>query len=513
MRFIERVIEHGQVRPEGYAMKSSVGKRLRYAELVQQSGSLACYLAQEVAGTPDIHRPVVVYGHKNPLMLVAMLAAMRSGRPYVPLDCYSVPAARVATILETLGTVTVIATEPLPEHLVSKAESLVCGDTLARAVCGAHTPNPKLAIQGEDICYILFTSGSTGVPKGVEVTAACVDNFMDWNLTLGGIEKTGLTYLDQAPFSFDLSVFELVGALAAGGTLYSLCHETQQSMAQQLTALAQADIDVWVSTPSFADMCLSAAEMNEALLPHLNLFLFCGETLACSTASQLLTRFPAAQVLNTYGPTESTVAVTEVRVTPDMATGCEALPVGTPRPGTEIHIVNEAGERQPYGQTGEIVIVGDTVAKAYFGRPDLTERVFGQTHRADGVLVRSYRTGDEGFLDEQGMLHYRGRLDLQIKLNGFRIELGEIEEQLRQVPGVTAAACTAPKKDGKVSHVVAHVVYSGERLEDESDFRLGLRIKEQLKQVLPHYMIPKTVRLHDALPVTGNGKLDRKALV
>ena len=247
-------------------------------------------------------------------------------------------------------------------------------------------------------------------------------------------------------------------------------------------------------------------------MPKLKLFIFCGETLANATAARLAERFPAARIVNTYGPTESTVAVTQVEVTPAMAAAAEPLPVGAPRPGTRLRIVDAVGADCAPGVPGEVVIEGDTVAKGYFGRSDLTARSFSTAEWEDGARVRAYRTGDEGYLDASGRLHYRGRLDLQVKLNGFRIELGEIEERLRRLPGVDAAALTAPVRDGKVTHLVAHVVFTGERLPGETDFRLGLRLKEALRAALPHYMIPKKIVFLDALPVTGNGKVDRRAL-
>ena len=214
-------------------------------------------------------------------------------------------------------------------------------------------------------------------------------------------------------------------------------------------------------------------------------------------------------MVNTYGPTESTVAVTSVEVTAEMAASPEPLPVGAPRLGTRIRIVDEEGRSVPAGTFGEVVIEGDTVARGYFGRPDLTACVF-DVAVLDGADVRAYRTGDEGYLDAEGMLHFRGRLDLQVKLNGFRIELGEIEGHLRRLPEIAAAAVAPVYRDGKISHLVAHVVPS-EPLGD-TPFRAGLVLKERLAEFLPHYMVPKKVAFHESLPMTGNGKLDRRAL-
>lgn len=512
MRFIDLVATHAAATPAAAAQRTSDGEEITYGELWERSGAIARHLASEVPASCARTAPVIVYGHKSPLMITGFLACMRAGRPYVPIDCHSVPADRAAGIAAQLPRPTVLATEDFPAAAAATSGTVLSREVLRTLIEAGGSVSANRAIAGEDTCYILFTSGSTGAPKGVEVTAACLDNFLAWDLTLGGIDKTGLVYLDQAPFSFDLSVFEIAGALASGGTLASLTHGTQQSMAGQLAALAASDIDVWVSTPSYADLMLSAPEFSSSLLTGVKLFLFCGETLANTTARRLHERFPGARILNTYGPTESTVAVTEIEITPEMATAPAPLPVGRPRPGTRLRIVDGDGTALAAGAPGEIVIEGDTVARGYFGRSDLTAHSFSRVTWEDGTTVRAYRTGDEGYLDDEGLLHYHGRLDLQVKLNGFRIELGEIEEQLRRLPGIDAAALTAPMRDGRVNHLVAHIVFNGERLAGESDFRLGLRLKEELKASLPHYMIPKKIVFLDALPMTGNGKVDRRAL-
>lgn len=563
MRYLEQIERMATARADVCAVRVSTGEQLSYAELWRASEALASYIAERVA--PGA--PVVVYGNKHPLMVASFLACMKAGCPYVPVDCFSVPASRAASIVEQIAAALpddaaaagplMLAIEEFPQTEALPAARLVDRAALEGAVRVGGASSRARWIAGEDLAYILFTSGSTGAPKGVEVTASCFDNFCAWDLelaagalgsadaiptllganettpspfgafgaTLLGVNETtpspnrenettpspncAAVWVDQAPFSFDLSVFELVGALASGGTLFSLAHATQQSMAHQLEALAASRAGVWVSTPSFAELCLAAPEFSDALMPDLRLFLFCGETLPNATAARLLERFPAARVLNTYGPTESTVAVTSVEVTCELAAADTPLPVGAPRRGTRIRIVDETGADCAPGVFGEVIIEGDTVARGYFNRPDLTERSFGATE-LDGEPCRTYRTGDEGMLDAAGMLHYRGRLDLQIKLNGFRIELGEIEEHLRRLPAVAAAAVVPAQRDGKISHLVAHVV-SAEAL-TESPFRAGLALKEQLKATLPHYMIPKKIVFAEALPMTGNGKVDRRAL-
>lgn len=506
MRYLQSIEQYSISQPNAPAIRTSAGEHMSYAELWQASEAIAALVelcAAEGSG------PVIVYGHKDPLMVASFLGCMKAGHPYVPVDRFSVPAERVASIAGQLEDPLVIAVDELPEALAAKLGRVVSPRELRECVAMGASSKPGHWIKDEDLCYILFTSGSTGTPKGVEVTAACFDNFCSWSQGLGGERRDGRVYLDQAPFSFDLSVFELAGALSTGGSLFSLVHETQQSARDLLDALASSGANVWVSTPSFAELCLANAAFDEELMRALELFVFCGETLANKTALRLMERFPGAVVVNTYGPTESTVAVTEVVVTPEIARLDAPLPVGLPREGTRLRIQDESGRDVGAHCWGEVVIEGDTVARGYHGRPDLSARSFG-TVELDGRVVRTYRTGDEGRLDELGMLHYRGRLDLQVKVNGFRIELGEIEERLRRLPGVSAAAVSTAGHGGKVSHLIAHLV--ADVPEGLSPFRAGLAVKEQLKEVLPHYMIPKKVVFHDSLPMTGNGKVDRRAL-
>lgn len=514
MEYLLRAMRNAARFPERLAVRTSEGETETYGAYWRASEALARALAQSGY---EAAKPVMVYGHKSPRMIECFHACLKSGHPYVPIDCYSVPPERVASIAQQIGAPLILAVEPLPSLPDSALHARVVDRAAIEDIVAAAPAlqesldrvDRSAWVDGEDLAYILFTSGSTGTPKGVCVTAACIDNFCQWALTLGDAPREGAVFLNQAPFSFDLSVYEQSMCFWAGGTLFSLTKSCQDSYRQQMEALSASGITIWVSTPSFADVCLADPDFSATMLPQLRLFLFCGETLTNATVRRLAERFPQAQVVNSYGPTESTVAVTACVVTDEMAAAKAPLPVGVPRTGTHIRIQAEDGSEMPAGEHGEIVIEGTTVARGYFGRPDLTDRAFGQA-MLDGIPVRTYRTGDEGWLDETGMLHYRGRLDLQVKLNGFRIELGDIEEHLRHLPNIESACVVPSEKDGQIKYLVAHVVWSGDRT--ESDFRQGLGIKEQLKAGLPHYMIPRKVVFHDALPMTSNGKCDRKAL-
>lgn len=318
----------------------------------------------------------------------------------------------------------------------------------------------------------------------------------------------GYVFLNQAPFSFDLSVMDLYLCLALGGTEFALDKELLGDMPRLFPVLGESDASVWVSTPSFVDICLADRNFRQDLLPHMRTFLFCGETLTNRTVSRLHAAFPSAVVYNTYGPTESTVAVTGIQVTPEVNERHVPLPVGAPKAGTEILIVDAEGKVLPEGERGEILIVGDTVSVGYWNDAERTSKAF-TTWEVDGVAQRAYHTGDKGYI-EDGQLYYCGRIDLQIKLHGYRIEIEDIEANIMRLPDIERVAVMPVRRpSGEVRSLTAFVV-----LKDHvADGAAGAReLRDELRAYLPDYMVPKRIKVVDDLPITANGKVDRRAL-
>jgi D-alanine--poly(phosphoribitol) ligase subunit 1 len=240
------------------------------------------------------------------------------------------------------------------------------------------------------------------------------------------------------------------------------------------------------------------------MLPRVQRFLFCGETLPAQTASRLLERFPRAEVWNMYGPTEATVATTSVRIDHSILQKYSALPVGRPMPTADVFMVNEAGEILPADERGEIIIAGPNVSPGYLGRPDLTATAFFEYCGS-----RAYRTGDQGRLRD-GLLFFEGRLDSQVKLSGYRIELGDVEANLLGLPCVRDAVVTPVIKNGAPQSLAAFVVLSGRT--EASHFDLTQSLRQQLAERLPAYMLPRKFVFRDAFPLTANGKVDRARL-
>ena len=541
MDILKKIQECAKQNPQRIAFRRGCEDAISYGTLWEYSERLAAWLLEHA---DEDRTPVAVYGHKHPWMLVCFLACVKSGRAYCPIDI-SVPDARVEATLAALPSKYVLATEELhadagekqvlglsalerilfdAQDLSNNAERGVSaaseekGDTVLKAE-DERLPaavSEENWVHGNETYYIIFTSGSTGTPKGVQITADCLNYYLDWSTGLGSSPeaKQGQVFLNQAPFSFDLSVMDLYTSLATGGTLYCLEKSVQGDYRALLQGLAASKAQVWVSTPSFADVCLSDKNFGQELLPELEVFLFCGETLTNKTARKLQERFPGAKVINTYGPTESTVAVTDVLVTQELATQEEPLPVGSPKPGTRIEIWDEDGAALPEGEKGEIIILGDTVSTGYYGRADLTEKSFF----VSGDGTRGYHTGDKGYM-KNGMLYYCGRIDLQIKLHGYRIELEDVESNISKLPQVEHAVVVPGMRGGKVSSLTAYIVKRVTEADGESDSgEKSTNTADETAKLLGaeredyDFTIPKKIVFLDELPMTNNGKVNRKRL-
>lgn len=492
---------------------------LSYAELLRR--------AERLAGIIAAHRtaPILIYGHKEPAMVISIVAALRLGRPYVPIDPV-VPVARVARMIEVVQPGTAIiaqAPPPVLEELLRQAGvSLITVDPLGEELDRLAGDNAALVdVSVPDLAempaYILFTSGTTGDPKGVPVPYRALRHFTCWLIESQRFAPRAETFLNQAPFNFDLSVMDLYGALLTGGTLFSITRDDIAKPRLLFGRLESAPLTVWVSTPSFAQFCVAEPRFRQEMLPTLRTFLFCGETLAPSLATELLRRFPNAEVWNTYGPTETTVAVTAVQITAKLARANRPLPVGHPAPGVDVWVVDPAEPEQPLplGAPGEIVIAGPQVALGYLhagsNQPAAGKSAFLQL--PDGRVA--YRTGDLGHLDATDRcLYWDGRIDRQIKLHGYRLELEEIEAFIRQVPGIAEAVVLAPARDGRPDYLAAFVVASADPVHQlpSNQFELTQHVRARLSEHLPPYALPRVVRMLESLPLTANGKLDRRRL-
>lgn len=500
---IETIDRFGEVTPDKIAY-DYLGKQNTYGELKAYSDALANYLLS--LDLPK-NEPVIVFGGQTFEMIATFLGAVKAGHAYIPVDTHS-PLERIEVINEIARPAACIAVEELPLDL--QGLPVITKDKLAEVFNEkkAYTAKENY-VSGDDNFYIIFTSGTTGRPKGVQISHDNLVSFVDWMENDFGLAKDGIC-LSQPPYSFDLSVMDLYPSLVAGRQLTVLPKETTDNFKELFAVLPNLHLSEWVSTPSFMDICLLQPTFDANNLPELTQFFFCGEELTHNTASLLKKRFPEAKIYNTYGPTEATVAVSAVEITEEVLNEYPRLPIGKAKADTKIVLIDEDGNQVEQGKSGEILIAGRSVSKGYMNDPEKTAKAF--------VIYEgepAYKTGDLGQYDENGQLLYKGRIDFQIKLHGFRIELEEVDHHLDAVSYI-AQATTVPRygKDHKVNQLIAYVVKDEDKTQAfESDFKLTQAIKKELSESMMSYMMPQKFVYVDALPLTQNGKIDRKSLM
>jgi len=482
-----------------------LGQVHTYGDLKKDSDSLAAQIDR--LGLPD-KSPVVVFGGQEYEMLATFVALTKSGHAYIPIDSHSA-LERVAAIVEVAEPSLIIAINDFP--LADVAAPIFSAEQVQTAFREGASYELSHPVQGDDNYYIIFTSGTTGKPKGVQISHNNLLSFTNWMIT----DKEFATparpqMLAQPPYSFDLSVMYWAPTLALGGTLFALPSAVTQDFKQLFETILSLPIAIWTSTPSFADMALLSDDFNSQKLPQLTHFYFDGEELTVKTAQKLRDRFPQARIINAYGPTEATVALSAVAVTDEMLQNCKRLPIGYTKADSPTFVIDEEGRKVPNGQQGEIIVCGPAVSKGYLNNPEKTAEAFFEFEG-----LPAYHTGDVGSMTDEGLLLYGGRMDFQIKFNGFRIELEDVSQNLNKSKYIdSAVAVPRYNKDHKVQNLLAYVILKdgvAEQFEREIDITKA--IKEDLQDIMMSYMMPSKFLYRETLPLTPNGKIDIKGLI
>jgi nonribosomal peptide synthetase DhbF len=425
-------------------------------------------------------------------MLVALLGIQKSGGAYVPLDP-DFPPERLTYMIADSGARVLLTASTFDNRI-----ELPHGITILDLDAPSEKSFADNLIEGagpDDIAYVIYTSGSTGRPKGVAVSNGAVVNFL-WSLR----RRPGLFASDimaaVTTISFDIAVLELYLPLLTGAKIELVSRETATDGTALANLIEASGANVLQATPATWRLLVEAGWCGNRSFRAL-----CGgEPLPLDLADEILSR--VGELWNLYGPTETTVWSTVERV----ERSDTPISIGVPIANTAVHILDQAGELVPIGIAGEIHIGGLGVAKGYHRRPDLTAERFIPDRLSDRPGARLYRTGDLGRWGADGKLYHLGRLDHQVKIRGFRIELGEVEAALAANGAVLQAIVTAAEAQPGDLRLVAYVVYrEGEEL-TVSDLRRSLR------RQLPDFMVPSLVVALDSMPLTPNGKIDRKAL-
>ncbi|NMO13901.1 non-ribosomal peptide synthase/polyketide synthase [Pyxidicoccus fallax] len=473
--------------PDAVALRFE-GQSLTYAQLDSRANQLAWHL-RSLGVRPEV--PVALCLERSPEMVVAILAILKAGGAWVPLDA-SYPVERLTYMLRDCAAPVLVTTQAIADELPSGGEQLVLLDVDASLIAAQRTSAPETLTRASNLAYIIYTSGSTGRPKGtlLQHRGLC-------NTALTAAREHGFhpdsRVLQYAAFGFDASVAEIFGTLLAGATLVLAPRERLLPGAPLGALLREASITAVTLTPSVL------AQMTPEDFPALETLISAGE--ACTP--ELVERWGGrVRLLNAYGPTEVTVCAT---LSEPLRPGAR-LTIGRPWANVHVYVLDAQLRPVPVGVPGELCVDSVGLARGYLGQADLTAERFVPNPFSATPGARMYRTGDRARWLADGTLEYLGRADFQVKLRGFRIELGEVESALQQHPSVREAVAVVREDAPGDKRLVAYVVA------EEGDTLDVSSLRHALKQRLPEHMVPATVTLLEALPLTPNGKVDRKAL-
>ncbi|WP_144174658.1 non-ribosomal peptide synthetase [Pseudomonas sp. Kh13] len=495
-RSIHQLIE-AQVSATPHAPALVFGEQtLSYAELDRRSNQLAHKL-RELGVGPDVLVGIAMA--RSLEMVIGLLGILKAGGAYVPLDP-EYPQDRLSYMFEDSGVALLLTQSHLRETLPVPA-GLRSLDLDTENFDGYSDANPNIEVAPLNLAYVIYTSGSTGRPKGAGNSHQALVNRLWWMQKAYGLDASD-SVLQKTPFSFDVSVWEFFWPLMTGARLVLAqpgAHRDPQLLVESINHYG-------ISTLHFVPSMLQAFMSHEAIESCVSLkrVVCSGEALPAELARQILQRLPAAGLYNLYGPTEAAIDVTHWTCQPDESI---SVPIGQPIDNLKTHILEGSLQPAVRGSAGELYLGGVGLARGYHQRPALTaERFVPDPFSENGG--RLYRTGDLARYRADGVIDYAGRIDHQVKIRGLRIELGEIEARLLELPSVQEAVVLA--QDGPSGKQLVGYVVPADRTQDEGVLRDSLR--EVLKAGLPDYMVPAHLLLLDKLPVTPNGKLDRKAL-
>jgi amino acid adenylation domain-containing protein len=473
-----------------------------YRELNQQANQLARCLRRKGVGR---HDRVGLYLERSASMIVAILAVLKTGAAYVPIDPSS-PAERAAFILQdSEAAVLLTAGSSLPD-LPEKIQ--VIDLTQEALLQQEETDNPHFEVEPDDLAYIIYTSGSTGQPKGVLIEHRNVHRlFSESDEWFGFSEKDVWTLFHS--YAFDFSVWEMWGALLYGGKLVIVPYWLSRSPDDFYRLLIEKKVTVLNQTPSSFQQIIQVDQRESSPHLHLRYVIFGGEALDFRMLRPWVERHgdERPQLINMYGITETTVHVTYRPIRRNDVQDEAGSRIGVPLPDLKVYVLDERLQPVPTGVFGEMYVEGPGLARGYWNRPELTRERFIRHPFSKDPNRKLYKTGDIARLLPNGELEYRGRADLQVKIRGFRIELGEIESVLLKHPEVAQAVVTVKTFPGGQQGLVGYIVLKSGRLDENVD-----HLRSFLSSRLPDYMVPSALLLLERIPLTINGKTDVRAL-
>jgi len=512
------VTRQAAARPDAVAVVMGE-EQLTYRELEEAGNRLARQLREAGCGRGD---RVCLFVPKCPAAIVAELGVLKADCAYVPIDISS-PAPRVQMIVDSSEPALILATGPaaklLDDVLALRADgSIQVGSLDAEQLAGDHFASTfsasDIALRstepiasensGEDAAHVLFTSGSTGTPKGVVIKHENVVAFVEWATGYFGTKETDRVS-GHPPLHFDLSTFDIYGTFLAGAELH-LVPASANLVPHKLAELIRAaELTQWFSVPSTMTYMAKFDAFEHGDFSSLERVIWCGEVLPTPILMHWMERLPHAEFTNLYGPTEATIASSYYTMPEIPASETESVPIGVPCAGEELLVLDGKLEPVATGEVGDLYIAGVGLSPGYWRDEEKTSAAFLADPRRHGGRI--YRTGDLARVADDGLVHFLGRADSQIKSRGYRIELGEIEAALNALEDIRECAVVGVETGGFEGTAIccAYTPAKGASVGPPA-------IREQIAKKLPSYMLPARWVVMDALPKNVNDKIDRRSI-
>ncbi|MEX2347256.1 MAG: amino acid adenylation domain-containing protein [Balneolaceae bacterium] len=496
-------------------------EHLSFGRLETKSNRLAGRLLKEGLKPGD---RVGLLLEKTPKAIIAMHGVSKAGGIYVPLDIHS-PASRVSKIINS-SDVSMMLIDDHAKNLFdemskgrqqlsvkpwiwwaeNQPEANIASTCLFRYQDLLAEPDiPYAVIRDENqTAHILFTSGSTGNPKGVEITHKNISSFIKWAIGYFGMNSED-RISGHSPLHFDLSTFDIYGAMAAGSHLFMVPPDISVIPRKLCDFITKNRLTQWFSVPSALSYLARFKAIPEEGFPELKRLIWCGEVFPVESLRYWMQSLPGVQFTNLYGPTEATIASSCYTV-PEIPGKGEDIPIGIPCDGENLFVLDEEMKEVEPGKKGDLYISGTGLSPGYWRDSPKTDAVFRSRTNSAGDTIRIYKTGDLASFDKNGLFYCHGRSDYQIKSRGYRIELGEIESALDELKILREFAVVPVKKSDFEGYSIGCAYVPGEKILSP------IHIKKHLSDKVPSYMIPQLWSSYTLLPRNGNGKIDRKKL-
>ncbi len=483
----------------------SKDQSLTYADIDISANAIANELLSKEISVEDY---VIVFLERSLELIPSIFGVLKSGGVYVPIVS-STPRNRLKSIIDDTRAKVIITCSKLLDSLPSCNCNIILADNLLNNLKDYDLKKPAVDVNSSNLAYAIFTSGTSGKPKGVLIEHHSVFNRIGWMQNEYPIDANDVL-IQKTPISFDVSIWELFWWTLVGAKLILLENGFEKDPHKIIDCINKNEVSAIHFVPSMFNtfvMCLhNMTPSNVSKIKSLK-WLFCsGEELQSQPVSEFyqlcLKNNIATTVVNLYGPTEATVDVTYYTCPPELNS---PIPIGKPIDNTEIYIVNDKNEILSDGEVGELVICGVNLARGYLNRTKLTNEKFISLRKPDGKVVKAYKSGDQAYYNQNGELIYKGRIDGQIKLRGNRIELSEIENTIISFKGIGECACILKDRKKESAHIIAFII-TNEKINTEE-------LSIFLSDTLPSYMIPSKYINTKQLPLSTNGKLDRDKLL